>query len=76
MSILTDTPKDAAHVGGFIVITMSSGDTLRFPVDENKRLRGASHSELNDIELSPFGLHWPQLDEDLSIRGLLEGNHG
>jgi len=76
MNTLIDTPKDAKHVDGFIVITMSSGETIRFPVAENKRLRGASHLELDDIEFSPFGLHWPQLDEDLSIRGLLAGHHG
>jgi hypothetical protein len=31
---------------------------------------------LNHIEISPFGLHWPELDEDLSFRGLIEGNYG
>ena len=24
----------------------------------------------------PFGLHWPDLDEDLSIRGILAGDFG
>jgi len=64
------------HVDGFIVVTMSSGESIRFPVTENKRLSGASHNELDDIQLSPLGLHWPQLDEDLSIRGLLAGQYG
>ena len=27
-------------------------------------------------QVSPFGLHWPDLDEDLSFRGLLEGDYG
>jgi hypothetical protein len=31
---------------------------------------------LNHIEISPFGLHWPELNEDLSFRGLLEGDYG
>jgi hypothetical protein len=31
---------------------------------------------LANIELSPFGLHWPDLDEDLSIRGILAGDYG
>ena len=26
--------------------------------------------------ISPLGLHWPELDEDLSFRGLLEGDYG
>jgi hypothetical protein len=28
------------------------------------------------IKASPFGLHWPDLDEDLSLRGLLAGDYG
>jgi hypothetical protein len=32
--------------------------------------------QLHHIEISPFGLHWPELDEDLFFRGLLEGDHG
>jgi hypothetical protein len=32
--------------------------------------------QLNNIEISPFGLHWPDLDEDLSFRGILAGNYG
>jgi hypothetical protein len=31
---------------------------------------------MRTIEISPFGLDWPDLDEDLSFHGLLEGNHG
>jgi len=31
---------------------------------------------LNNIELSPFGVHWPDLDEDLSFHGIAEGNFG
>jgi hypothetical protein len=27
--------------------------------------------ELANIELSPFGVHWPNLDEALSIHGIL-----
>jgi hypothetical protein len=32
--------------------------------------------QLNRIEISPFGIHWPELDEDLSFRGLLAGDYG
>jgi hypothetical protein len=31
---------------------------------------------LNVRELSPFGLHWPTLDEDLSFEGILAGRYG
>jgi hypothetical protein len=49
---------------------------IRFPVAENPRLARGTQRQLNRIEISPFGLHWPELDEDLSFRGLLEGNYG
>jgi len=76
MNTLTDTAVAAAHKDGQIVIRMESGAEIRFPVTENSRLARGTHRQLNHIEISPFGLHWPELDEDLSFRGLLEGDHG
>ncbi len=55
---------------------MESGLELAFPVHGNPRLAGKEHQHLDRIELSPFGLHWPDLDEDLSIRGILSGDYG
>ena len=76
MNTLIDTPKSAKHITGLIEIVMSSGQKIHFPVESNPLLRSASDLELSDIELSPFGLHWPQLNEDLGIRGIIEGDHG
>jgi hypothetical protein len=75
MNTLIDTPKKAHHDAGQIVIEMNSGEVIRFPVSDSSRLRNGSDAELSEIEISPFGLHWPRLDEDLSIRGLLKGRH-
>jgi hypothetical protein len=55
---------------------MESGVEIRFPVAGNARLRTGTPQQLNNIEISPFGLHWPDLDEDLSFRGLLDGDYG
>ncbi len=76
MNTLIDTPKKAHHDEGQIVIEMNSGEVIHFPVSDSPRLKGGSHLQLSDIEISPFGLHWPQLDEDLSLRGLLQRHHG
>jgi hypothetical protein len=62
--------------GGFIVVRMESGAEQRFPVVDNPRLARGTPRQLNHIEISPFSLHWPELDEDLSFRGLIEGDHG
>lgn len=53
------------------MILMESGFKFSFPCDAYPRLAAATHAERSHIELSPMGLHWPDLDEDLSIRGLL-----
>lgn len=56
--------------------TMESGAEIRLPVAENPRLAHGTPKQLSKIELSPFGLHWPDLDEDLSFRGLAQGDYG
>jgi hypothetical protein len=76
MNSLTDTVRSAVCVDGWVVIRMESSAEIRFPVAENPRLAAGTEQQLNHIEISPFGLHWPDLDEDLSFHGLLEGNHG
>ena len=76
MNTLNDTAISTGHVNGQIVIRMASGNEIRFSASENPRLACGTPAQLSHIELSPFGVHWPDLDEDLSFRGLLEGDHG
>jgi hypothetical protein len=71
-----DTARSAVHENGQIVVRMESGAEIRFSVALNPRLARGTPGQLNHIEVSPFGLHWPELDEDLSFRGLLEGDYG
>ena len=76
MNTSTDTVRQAVYQDGQIVVTMRSGAQVRFPVAENPRLALGMEKQLNNIEISPFGLHWPDLDEDLSLRGILQGDYG
>ncbi len=76
MNTLADRARAAEYRDGEVVVTMESGAELRFPVAENPRLSRGTAEQLNNIEISPFGLHWPDLDEDLSFRGLAQGNYG
>ena len=50
----------------------------RFPASKNRRLRNASPDQLSRVELicDGTGVHWPDLDEDLSVQGILEGRLG
>lgn len=76
MSTLVDTVKSAIYRDGHIIVTMDSEVEVCFPVARNPRLAGGTPAQLGHIEVSPYGLHWPDLDEDLSFRGLLAGDYG
>ena len=54
-------------------VTLDDGRTLGVPLAWFPRLLLADAVERNDFELSPGGIHWDALDEDISIVGLLEG---
>ena len=63
---------------GRIVVELTSGATFAFPPALVQGLSEATPRQLADIEVSPvgFGLHWPQLDEDYSVQGLMNGVFG
>lgn len=54
-------------------IDLSDGRTLGVPLAWFPRLLHASPAQLQAVEISGEGLHWDELDEDISINGLLEG---
>jgi hypothetical protein len=76
MNTLTDNQIQASFCNGFIHVLMATGVEIKFPVEKNPRLRNGTPAQLNHIEISPFGLHWPDLDEDLSFEGLARGDFG
>ena len=71
MNTLIDIPISARHADYNIIVSMSSGFEFSFPCSDYPRLEGASPDDRSKVELSPLGIHWPALDEDLSIAGLL-----
>jgi len=44
---------------------------------QSRRLARATQSERENVEVSPsgYGLHWPEVDEDLSVDGLIGVKH-
>lgn len=76
MNTLTNNQIIASFSNGYIFVSMKTGVEIKFPVAKNPRLCGATSAQLNHIEISPFGLHWPELDEDLSFEGLAKGDFG
>ena len=73
------TRAQAAFVeGDFVCVRLEDGREVRFPISANRRLREATPLQREKIEIicNGTGLHWPDLDEDLSILGILEGRLG
>ena len=54
-------------------VEFSDGRVLGVPLAWFPRLLRATQEQLQKYELSPCGLHWEELDEDISIAGLLAG---
>ena len=72
MSTLVDTARTAAFIDGHIVVRMEGGLEMRFPVSRNPRLAKGTADQLNNIEISPFGLHWPILMKIFLSEGSLK----
>ncbi|BCH32166.1 hypothetical protein MesoLjLc_40960 [Mesorhizobium sp. L-8-10] len=54
-------------------VELSDGRTIGVPLAWFPRLVNAAPKTLREVEISPLGLHWEALDEDISIAGLLAG---
>lgn len=55
-------------------LSLSDGRTLGVPLTWFPRLLAAEPAQLERVEITPFGLHWEDLDEDISVPALLAGN--
>ena len=56
-------------------VELSDGRTLGVPLAWFPRLLHGSVEQREQVSVSSRGLHWEELDEDISIDGLLAG-HG
>jgi len=75
---------DKAHEVRGVTI---SGSVMRLEVDgrvheidlakQSPRLASATQQQREEVKVSPsgYGLHWPDVDEDLSIDGLIGVKH-
>ena len=58
-------------------VSLTDGRTISVPLSWFATLSNATRDQLEDFQIlgDGEGLHWPQLDEDLSVKGLLLGFH-
>jgi hypothetical protein len=56
-------------------VDLSDGRTIGVPYAWFPRLLNATSKQREAVEIGRFGLHWEEIDEDISVAGLLAGRH-
>jgi hypothetical protein len=61
--------------GRTVFLELHDGRIFGFPAARFSRLRGASDEQLKQVklELSGAALRWEEVDEDLTVRGVVAG---
>ena len=75
MRVLLPHAVGARCTGDELVVSLNDGRVLSVPLAWFPRLACARPEQLATFELlgEGEGIHWPDLDEDVSVIGLLEG---
>lgn len=62
--------------GRMIFVELTDGRQIGFPADRFRLLRNADDKQLERLalRLSGAALRWEELDEDITIRGIVEGH--
>jgi len=60
-----------------LIVSLVDGRTVTVPLVWFPRLSNATKKQLENYEIlgDGEGIHWPEIDEDLSVAGLLRGDH-
>lgn len=77
-TLAVETPARAVAVQcaqDLLQVTLADGRMIAVPLAWFPRLADASQEQCADYQLmgDGLGIHWPQLDEDISVAGLLSG---
>lgn len=70
---MTISAETVRFEGEKMWVGLSDGRVIGVPVAWFPRLARATAAEREAFTLSPFGIHWEALDEDVSVEGLLAG---
>lgn len=67
--------KDVRLSEDALSVDLMDGRTISVPLAWYPRLLHASQEQRNNWKIAGagFGIHWPDVDEDLSVEGLLRG---
>jgi len=66
-------PVEAACDDDSLTVRLYDGRVLCAPLWWYPRLVGATAEARARVEFSPLGVHWPDIDEDISVASILRG---
>jgi hypothetical protein len=67
------TPVGVACDNDKLTVQLNDGRVLQAPLWWYPCLASATPETRARVELSPMGMHWPEIDEDISIASILRG---
>ncbi len=66
-------PVAAECDGRHLSVTLADGRVLQTPLWWYQRLLAATTEQRSQTQLSPLGIHYPEIDEDISVASMLRG---
>jgi hypothetical protein len=66
-------PVEARCDADHLTVTLADGRVFRTPLWWYPRLKSATTEQRGVIEFTPLGMHWPLVDEDISVASMLRG---
>ena len=74
-SVPDERVKDVKHTEDTLSVTLMDGRVISVPLAWYPRLLNASNTQRENWKIAGggYGIHWPDVDEDLSTEGLLRG---
>jgi hypothetical protein len=68
-------PVGVSFTDDMMSTSLDDGRTITVPIAWYPRLLKATLAQRLDFELSPGGVHWDEIDEDVSVEGMLIGRN-
>jgi hypothetical protein len=69
-----DRPVKVDFNDDMLQVTLKDGRMIATPLEWYPALAQATPEQRSHYEVGLSGIHWPDLDEDLSVIGMLKGN--
>ena len=68
-------PVSVSFTDDMMSTTLEDGRIITVPIAWYPRLLRATPEQRAKYELSPAGIHWDEIDEDISVEGMLIGRN-